>query len=239
MSPASAAVPAVPAAPRRPRTRARAAASAAPAALLALAVASSFGAGCYEEQPTEIVQSESPARRAPRLFEEPPPVERVPDGAPPSALAGPFHSLATLDEVVAQVADLPHEIVFDHEVPARGTCPGSRSKTLRVGRFEHLGYAGRVKLLFYDDMLWSTRFGPKDLDGYIAAVQREYGIDISNLKRAPVDVSTLVWVPPVPPLEVTFEDTRVSHELDTVEKACRHQYQLEKGLLEAAPEGSD
>lgn len=207
--------------------------------VLLLAVAASCAFACYEEKPSDVVRDEPARRHEPRIFSEAPPVFRVPADAPPTPLAHGFESLLSLEQVAARVAHLPHEVMYDHEVEARGTCEGSRATVLRVGRYEDLGHPGKLQLHFFDGKLWSTRFGPKDLAGYLDALERERGIALQDMKRGHIEPATDAWVPPIPPLQVTFSDERLAKELDSVEKACRYQIQLEKGLTSPAQAPAD
>jgi hypothetical protein len=50
--------------------------------------------------------------------------------------------------------------------------PPYKLDTFIVPAYQHLGHAGRLKLEFFNDRLWSATFAPREADAYLARLQR-------------------------------------------------------------------
>lgn len=180
---------------------------------------------CAEEEPTARER-----RRPLEIMTEAPPVEPIPEGSEPSALIGPFRSLMSLDEVIALTGDLPFEVKMNQRLEQRGTCPGQQWIHLAITRFWDLDHKGTLTLGFYDDLLTWARFLTGDGEGYRTAFFARHQIERpSPGTPAFVLPGTLVRNPVTGNLGIMVEDFRATRWVNSVELACRYQWQKEQG----------
>jgi hypothetical protein len=192
---------------------------------LAVATALVLLAACGEEKPET-----RDYRQPPRILTEAPPIEPIPEDAEPSELIGRFRSLMTLEQAVAVTGDLPFQVNMDQRTENRGTCPGQHMIKLSVTRFWDLDRKGTLHLTFFDDVLTRARFMTFDVEGYRVAFFAKHEIERRNRWQPTyIQPGTVIKNPVAGNEGMLVEDMRAIRWADSVEKACRYQWQKERG----------
>jgi hypothetical protein len=201
--------------------------------LLVLLAALAIAVSCQEQ---DEAPAPEPARgrrlpRPPRILTEAPPIEPFPADEAPSELIGPFRSMMTFDEVLATIdEDLPYEVSISRRIEERGTCPGQHIVDLMVKRFWDLDRKGTLVLTFYDDILARAWFQTGDVEGYRVAFFDAHQIERPNRwKPSYILPGTEITTPITGNQGVVAEDFRLARWASTIEKACRYQWQVERG----------
>ena len=190
-----------------------------------LSVLCAIALACTEaEEPT-------PRPRAPLPLKEAPELIPVPEDVAPSPLIGRFESLISLEEALARTDGLPYETTANRVTEERGDCPGQHMVELEVRRYRDLESRGTLVLTFYDDKLTRAWFKTGDHEGYR---QRYFALHNTNRPNrwapAYVKPATRIMASLLGNQGVIVRDTRMWAHVDTVERACRFQFQRERGI---------
>lgn len=194
--------------------------------------------GCAPEDDGPAAR-ERPRPHQPRLLFEPPPIEPLPEPLEPSPLVGPFQSGISIAEAIELTGDLPFETTRNVRTPRRGACPGQHDLILQVTRFWDLERKGTLSLHFFDDRLTTARFKTFDEAGYRKAFFELHGLELTNRwKRAYIEPGSEIRNPVMGNEAMLIADSRLDQFASSVEKACRHQLQKERGWLDDAERDS-
>lgn len=122
--------------------------------------------------------------------------ERVSDGGgQKSPLLGGLASFESPAEVQGKLEPtlLPWKVVEESAPTPSDKRPPFHQYVVIVAGYSHLGQSGELKLHFFNDRLMASRFFPRNPEGYLEALRKSQGIDLTTTE-ASVPPHTRVWV---------------------------------------------
>lgn len=109
-----------------------------------------------------------------------------------TALIGGLMSYQSVEHVRRELAALSWEVVEDSHLGANDRRPRFDVYTASLKGFVHLGQVGELTLQFFNDRLMETRFFPKDVDAFLAALANA-GVDLRRQSDATALPHTRLW----------------------------------------------
>jgi hypothetical protein len=128
-----------------------------------------------------------------------------------------IESYVGVNDFLADLArrSVEYEVNRPQSTPANTRRPPFEITTVTIRRFSHLGHVGLLTVAFFNDRLLGVRFFPSDVEGYLAQLRSQEGIDLRSQAEANPSEHTRVYAATEHQQGryVGWEDTRLAAEM--------------------------
>lgn len=132
--------------------------------------------------------------------------------SPPTNLINGIKSYSSEKDVLRELAVKAKdvEVIFDDKLKADDPRPRFDNKLIEI-KYSHLGFDGKLKLIFFNNRLWATTFYPRQYDKYKKKLKSQLKVRFNLKNEARVVPYTQIYVLPGDK-SVMWSDIRLNNE---------------------------